>query len=190
MKSFILASSSPRRKELLEQAKYNFTIESSQKEERVDEGLKPEEVVQHLAIQKAEDIWRLSQDAVVLGADTIVYHRGMILGKPNTVDEAKSMLEQLSGQTHTVFTGVSICSLEQSLHFYAKTEVSFYSLSEEDISMYIRSGEPFDKAGAYGIQGFGAYLVHSIHGDYYTVMGLPLAKTMRALKQLNISPNI
>ncbi|MDT8859521.1 Maf family protein [Alkalihalobacillus sp. MEB130] len=190
MKSFILASGSPRRKELLEQAHYSFSIETSTVEEIVEEGLTPEEVVQQLAKQKAEDVWSNQKDAIVLGSDTVVAFGRHILGKPKDANDAKSMLQMLSGQTHSVYTGVALSSSEGTVTFYEKTDVEFYPLSDEELEMYIRSGEPFDKAGSYGIQGFGAFLVKRIVGDYFSVVGLPLARTVRELKKLGITPNM
>ncbi|GAE34955.1 Maf family protein [Halalkalibacter akibai] len=190
MKSFILASGSPRRKELLQQAHLSFSIETSTVEEIVEEGLKPEEVVQQLALQKAKDVWSKHPQALVLGSDTVVAYQSDILGKPADEKEAKAMLETLSGNIHSVYTGVALCSQEETITFYEKTDVEFYPLSEEDIEMYIRSGEPFDKAGSYGIQGFGAFLVKRIIGDYFAVVGLPLAKTVRELRKRGIHPNM
>ncbi|KHF40943.1 Maf family protein [Halalkalibacter okhensis] len=190
MKSFILASGSPRRKELLEQAHYSFSIQASTVEEIVKAGSTPEEVVLQLANQKAEDVWSKAKDSIVLGSDTVVAFGDHILGKPENEQEAIAMLEMLSGHTHSVYTGVSICSSEGVTTFYEKTDVEFYHLSKEDIEMYIRSGEPFDKAGSYGIQGFGAFLVKRIMGDYFAVVGLPLARTMRELKKCGITPNM
>ncbi|WP_227936712.1 Maf family protein [Alkalihalobacillus deserti] len=190
MKSFILASGSPRRKELLQQAHYSFEIQTSTVEEKVEEGLTPAEVVEQLAFQKAKNVWLQNKDMIVLGADTVVAFGDLILGKPRDEQDAKVMLQSLSGQTHSVYTGVAICSAEGIETFFEKTDVKFYSLSDEDIAMYLRSKEPFDKAGSYGIQGFGAYLVKQIIGDYYTVVGLPLAKTMRELRKKGIHPNM
>ncbi len=190
MPPFILASGSPRRKELLEQAHYSFTIQTSTIEEQVEVGLHPAKVVEQLAKQKAEDVWSTNEEAVVLGSDTVVVFGNNILGKPIGEEDAKSMLRLLSGNVHSVYTGVALCFPKGVKTFYEKTDVEFYPLSEEEIEMYIRSGEPFDKAGAYGIQGFGAYLVKRVMGDYFTVVGLPLAKTMRALKDVGISPKI
>jgi septum formation protein len=190
MKSFILASGSPRRKELLEQAHYVFSIEASTIIEIVEEGLPPADVVQQLASQKAEDVWSRNKEAVVLGSDTVVAFGNNILGKPQDKEEAEAVLRMLSGHTHSVYTGVALCSSDGINTFYEKTDVEFYPLSEGDIAMYIRSGEPFDKAGSYGIQGFGAYLVKRIIGDYFAVVGLPLAKTMRELQKLGITPKV
>ncbi|MFC0557815.1 Maf family protein [Halalkalibacter alkalisediminis] len=189
MKSFILASGSPRRKELLEQAYFSFQIQTSTIVETVEEGLTPKEVVEQLALQKAKNVWSQNQDAVILGADTVVAIDDVILGKPHDEEEAKAMLERLSGRTHSVYTGVAICSPSGLETFSEQTDVEFYPLTDEDIAMYIRSREPFDKAGGYGIQGFGAFLVKRIIGDYYTVVGLPLAKTIRELRKIEIHPN-
>ncbi|GAE30212.1 Maf family protein [Alkalihalobacillus hemicellulosilyticus] len=189
MKPFILASRSPRRQELLEQMKLSFIVEASEKEEKVVEPLPPQEFVMQLAKQKAEDVWRRYKKEVVLGADTIVSNRGSILGKPTSAEDAKRMLTQLSGITHQVYTGVSIYSPDKVKTFFDKTDVTFYPLTRNEIEWYIKSGEPFDKAGAYGIQGLGAYFVQRIEGDYYTVMGLPLAKTIRALQSFSITPS-
>jgi septum formation protein len=190
MKTFILASGSPRRKELLLQSHFSFSIETSNVEEIVDERQSPAEVVQQLALQKAKDVWSKNDQAIVLGADTVVAFHGDILGKPSDEQEARTMLQKLSGHTHSVYTGVAICSSHEMETFYEKTDVEFYSLSEEEITMYIRSGEPFDKAGSYGIQGFGAFLVKRIVGDYFTVVGLPLARTIRELRRRGIHPNM
>ncbi len=189
MPPFILASQSPRRKQLLEQIHYSFSIETSTAKEIIKKGLPPADIVEQLARQKAENVWERHKDAVVLGADTIVAYGHTILGKPSNEDEAKAMLRLLSGQVHEVYTGVALFTTEGIVTFHDKTTVEFYRLTEEEIAMYIKSGEPFDKAGAYGIQGFGAFLVKRIDGDYFTVVGLPLAKTMRALIHAGIRPS-
>lgn len=190
MKPFILASGSPRRKELLMQARYTFSIQTSDVDETVNPQLTPSEVVCELARKKAEAVAQNHPDAVVLGSDTVVVCNDQILGKPSDAAEAKAMLTSLSDRDHSVLTGVAICEKGEVTTFFEETVVHFYRLSEEDIDQYLETGEPFDKAGGYGIQGFGAYLVHSISGDYNTVVGLPLAKTMRKLKRFNIHPNI
>ena len=187
MKPFILASQSPRRKQLLEQVNLSFSIKPSRVEEKVNMEDTPEDIVVSLATQKAEDVFKRFPDSVVLGADTIVVHNDRILEKPVDHKNAREMLERLSGQTHFVYTGVSIVSEEKNISFYEKTEVEFYSLSEEEISSYIKSGDPFDKAGGYGIQGIGATLVKKINGDYFTVVGLPIAKVVRALKDFPLT---
>ncbi|WP_100404993.1 Maf family protein [Bacillus solitudinis] len=190
MKPFILASGSPRRKELLQQALYSFTVEPSQVNEFVNPAYTPSQVVEQLAFQKAEDVLSRHPSAIVLGSDTIVVCDGEILGKPENEQEARKMLSMLSGRVHQVFTGVSILSKEKTMTYYQNTDVTLYDLSTKEIDLYIRSKEPFDKAGGYGIQGFGAYLVKEISGDYFTVVGLPLAETMRALTQFDIHPQL
>lgn len=183
MKPFILASKSPRRKELLEQIHLHFSIVTSEVEEKIDNTLTPEEQVVSLAMQKAEAVFKNHEDKIVLGADTIVVIDGKILGKPKDEAEAIEMLKQLSGRTHEVITGVVIRSKEKNISFYEKAEVTFFPLTEEEIMTYVQSKEPLDKAGAYGIQGLGATLVEKINGDYFTIVGLPIAKVYRALKQ-------
>ncbi|MCM3715094.1 Maf family protein [Halalkalibacter oceani] len=189
MHSLILASGSPRRKELLQQVHLSFNVVPSMISEQIEPTLSPEEAVKQLAYQKAEDVWKQHRDAVVLGSDTVVAFQDTILGKPKDEREARQMLTLLSGRTHSVYTGVTLCSQAGTTTFFEKTEVEFYSLTEEEIAMYVESGEPLDKAGAYGIQGFGAFLVKQIKGDYYTVVGLPLARTLRELKKLGIVPS-
>ncbi|WP_028402948.1 Maf family protein [Ectobacillus panaciterrae] len=182
MKRLILASGSPRRKELLELLQIPFEIYVSQIEEIVDEQMAPSEVVMSLAQQKAQDVAKQYDDAVVLGADTIVTLNSRILGKPKHTEDAAETLRLLAGQTHEVFTGVAIVSREKTMTFYERTEVTFYELTEEEIRAYIETGEPLDKAGSYGIQGAGAVLVQKISGDYYSVVGLPIARVIRELK--------
>lgn len=189
MKPFILASGSPRRKELLEQVHYSFEIQTSAVDETIEVGLSPAEVVQQLAMRKAKDVFKTATNSVVLGSDTLVVNDDQILGKPSDENEARETLRLLSGRTHHVYTGVAIYSSSDVISFFERTTVEFYPLSDDEIEMYIQSGEPFDKAGSYGIQGLGAYLVKQMTGDYYSVVGLPLAKTMRALKTVGIIPN-
>ncbi|UTR11240.1 Maf family protein [Evansella sp. LMS18] len=186
MKPFILASQSPRRKQLLEQVQIPFSVQKSNVDEKMNMEDTPEDIVKTLASQKAEDVFSSAPDSVVLGADTIVVYDGQILGKPADEVEARKTLRMLSGKTHVVYTGVAIVSEEKSLSFCVKTEVEFYELTDEEISAYIESGDPFDKAGSYGIQGIGATLVKRISGDYFAVVGLPVAKVVRALKDFPI----
>ncbi|WP_100373635.1 Maf family protein [Bacillus sp. FJAT-45037] len=190
MNSFILASGSPRRKELLQQAHYTFQIETSDVDETFESHLTPSEVVCELARKKAEAVAVHHPNAVVLGADTVVVCDDNILGKPKDEAEALEMLRVLNDRDHSVLTGVAICHNGKTKTFFEETVVHFYPLTEEDMSRYVQTREPFDKAGGYGIQGFGAYLVHSISGDYNTVVGLPLAKTMRELTAFGIYPTL
>jgi septum formation protein len=181
MQRLILASSSPRRKELLENLRLTFEISSSDADESFSEQLSPSEAVMELASRKSKTVFANFPDCFVIGSDTVVVHEGMILGKPASGQEAFVTLKKLSGNTHSVYTGVSIISPEKEIRFYEKTDVTFWELSDEEIDTYIKSGEPFDKAGGYGIQGFGSMLVKKINGDYFTVVGLPVSRTVREL---------
>jgi septum formation protein len=184
MQQLILASSSPRRKELLENLHLQFDISSSNVDESFSADLSPSEAVMELAARKARFIAEKHGDAFVIGSDTVVEMDGDILGKPESSEEAYRMLKHLSGKTHSVYTGVAIIAPDREKLFYEKTDVTFWELSHEEIQTYIQSGEPFDKAGGYGIQGFGSFLVQRISGDYFTVVGLPVARTVRELKNI------
>lgn len=181
---FILASNSPRRRELLTLAGIEYTVIPSECEEILPENIKPADAVEELARQKAEDVFRRYSDAVVIAADTVVALGDTILGKPSDEDDAFRMLSSLSGKVHTVYTGVCIMAENHTDIFHCATEVEFYELSENDIKDYIATGEPSDKAGAYGIQGKGSLLVRKINGDYFNVVGLPLAETVRYLNNI------
>lgn len=183
MQRLILASSSPRRKELLENLRLEFEISSSDADESFSDTLSPAEAVMELASRKSGTVALDFPDCFVIGSDTVVVHEGTILGKPESGQEALKMLKKLSGNTHSVYTGVSIISPEKETRFYEKTDVTFWELSDEEIDTYIKSGEPFDKAGGYGIQGFGSMLVKEISGDYYTVVGLPVSRLIRELRK-------
>lgn len=184
MQRLILASSSPRRKELLENLHLAFEISSSDADESFGEELSPSEAVMELAARKSSAVSAKFPDSFIIGADTVVVHEGLILGKPGNRQEASEMLRILSGNIHTVYTGVSIVTPEKEARFYEKTDVTFWELSDEEIDTYIKSGEPFDKAGGYGIQGFGSMLVKQINGDYYTVVGLPVSRLVRELRKI------
>ena len=184
MRKIILASGSPRRKELLELADVPFEIVVSEVEETIGAYLSPSDIVMSLALQKASAVAENHSDHVVLGADTIVTYDSRILGKPSNEAEAKEMLRLLSGNTQ-VYTGVAIISKEKTVTFYERTEVTFWGLTEEEIDVYVASKEPLDKAGSYGIQGKGSIFVQHIQGDYYSVVGLPIARLVRELKQFD-----
>lgn len=184
MQTLILASSSPRRRELLENLQLPFEISSSNIDETFDKNMSPEQIVMELAHRKAKCVAMKRPDAFVIGSDTIVFFDGQVLGKPNTEQEAAEMLKKLSGNSHYVYTGVSIISPTNHVNFFEKTEVVFWELTDEHIANYIQTGEPFDKAGSYGIQGYGSLLVKKINGDYFSVVGLPIARTIRELKNL------
>ncbi|MEM5592132.1 Maf family protein [Niallia circulans] len=180
--TLILASSSPRRKELLEELQIPFVISSSNVDESFNPSISPNEIVMELARRKVEAIYADEQYPFILGADTVVYLNGAILGKPASPEEAFRMLRELSGKTHSVYTGVAIMANGICSTFYEKTDVLFWELTDDEIHDYLDTGEPFDKAGAYGIQGVGRTLVKEIKGDYFTVVGLPISRTVRELK--------
>ncbi|EAO55697.1 Septum formation protein Maf [Bacillus thuringiensis serovar israelensis ATCC 35646] len=186
MKKIILASGSPRRKELLELASIPFEIVVSEVEETIGAYSSPSDIVMSLALQKASAVAENNSDHIVLGADTIVTYESRILGKPSNEDEAKEMLQLLSGKTHEVYTGVAIISKEKTVTFYERTEVTFWELTEEEIDTYVTSKEPLDKAGSYGIQAKGSIFVQNIQGDYYSVVGLPMHVSLRELNQFDI----
>ena len=184
--ALILASGSPRRRELLGLITNDFTVCVSGAEETVPEGLTPAETVETLAEIKGRAVFAEHLSDTVIAADTVVAVDGVILGKPASRQEAFDMLRLLSGKTHEVFTGVWIANAQGAVRFHECTEVTFYPLSDDDIWGYVDTGEPFDKAGAYGIQGKGALLVQGIKGDFFNVVGFPVAKTARALKEFGI----
>ena len=179
VKPIILASRSPRRIHLLHQIGLSFTVQESGVDEHIPDGIAPEEVVRRLSLEKASRVAERLHDGIVIGADTIVVLDGKILGKPSSKGEAISMLSQLGGKTHTVFTGFALIDVESQKSYvdYEKTEVTFRRLSNEEIESYVESGSPMDKAGAYGIQDdYGAVFVERINGCFYTVVGFPLSK--------------
>lgn len=181
MPKIILASSSPRRKELMELAGYDFEVICADIVEVIPEEAMPQEVVMSLALQKAQAVAAEHKEAVVIGSDTVVALDGKILGKPHSEQEACEMLRSLSGRTHKVFTGVAIVCGGKVKNFFDETDVEFYSLGDDEIKKYVATGEPTDKAGAYGIQGKGSVLVKRINGDFFSVMGLPIAKLYREM---------
>ena len=189
-KRFLVASASPRRKELLQNAGYDFEIIPSDADETLESGTSAAEAVEILSRRKAEAVYENNKNCVVLGCDTVVTLDGVIFGKPKDKDEAFKMLESLSGRIHTVYTGVCVTDGERTRSFVSKTEVEFYELSAETIRSYIETLEPMDKAGAYGIQGYGSVLVKGIRGDYFAVMGLPVNESARILSDFGIKGKI
>ena len=173
----ILASNSPRRKQLLEMIGINFDVQPSSVYEDFNLNLSPEDFVQHYAREKSLDIAHKNHDHFVIGADTVVVYNQKILGKPKNIDDSFNMLKSLSGQTHSVYTGVSINKIDEGISetFFEQTHVIFNKLTDEDISYYIETYKPLDKAGSYGIQDWFAVYVNRIEGCFYNVMGFPLA---------------
>lgn len=194
MREIILASQSPRRKEIMELAGYDFQVIISNEPEYITKE-NPSEVVLELSLQKAKNVWNKllkegidCSNKVVVGADTVVSIDQKILGKPKDEEEAFAMLSNLSGRTHEVYTGVSLVWMEDNTlkenSFYECTEVMFYPMSEDEIWTYIKTKDAMDKAGAYGIQSKAAPYIKGINGDYYNVVGLPIARLYQELSKL------
>ena len=180
----ILASKSPRRREILENTKVRFSIEESQIDEVIKLNELPKETVMRLAYEKALDVANRNRNSLVIGADTIVVINDTILGKPKDDIEAFSMLKLLSGKTHYVITGFALInlSLDKNIIDCQVSQVTFKELSEQCIKDYLQTKESLDKAGAYGIQGYGGLLVENIQGDYFNIVGLPISKISDCLK--------
>ena len=182
----ILASASPRRKTILSQVDLDFTIEPSKINEDLSIDLLPEAFCEHWAREKAIDIAKGNSDKLIIGADTIVIINDKILGKPKSYEESFAMLKSLSGKTHQVLTGVSLIHLDLGIDFTFNetTDVSFCSLTNEEINIYIDKYKPYDKAGSYGIQdGFSVY-VEKINGCFYNVMGFPISRFHKFYKTI------
>ena len=184
----ILASQSPRRKELLERMGIqDFETISPNVDESAFHGLPPEELVRRLSAEPAAaSDGTVGEDAIVIAADTVVALEGAVLGKPADELDAFKMLSALSGVRHQVYTGVTVCRGGEKQTAHEVTDVTFRELSEREIEDYISTGEPMDKAGAYGIQGYGALLIQGISGDYYNVMGLPVCRLSGMLARFGV----
>lgn len=188
--AIILASQSPRRRQLLEQMGFtDFLIRPAQGEELADPNLDPGGLVEALSRQKALEISASADpEDLTIAADTVVAVDGQVLGKPHSIQQAHEMLSALSGREHIVYTGVTVCRGGQILTQHEATTVRFRPLTAQEIDAYIATGEPMDKAGSYGIQGRGALLVEGISGDYFNVVGLPVCRLGRMLTQFGVDP--
>jgi septum formation protein len=189
MKTIILASASPRRKSLLEQIGLKFKVDPSDYEEKLEPGRDPREQAQMISLAKAESVASRHKNSIIIAADTFGVLNGKIIGKPHTEKEAKIMLKELSGKSHTVITGFTIIDTGNNKKISKSTEtrVYFRELTPDEIDWYVSSGEPLDKAGAYAIQGLGAVVVEKIEGDYNNVIGLPLSDVTEALKEFGVN---
>ena len=192
MKHLILASGSPRRRELMSQVGLDFTVVTSDADENIKE-MEPEDYVRELSSIKAQSVLEQYADkdnsVIVIGADTIVYHKGEILTKPKDEEDAFRILKSLEGQIHQVYTGVTVILCQEAgsyagSTFSEKTDVEVYDMEDGEIAAYVSTGEPLDKAGAYGIQGSFAAYIRGIHGDYTNVVGLPLGRLCHEIKKL------
>ena len=180
----ILASASPRRRELMALVTENFRVMPADCDETVDDGLSASETVEYLSLIKGNALkGKVAAEDIIISADTVVAVDGEILGKPCDKEDARRMIKLLSGRTHSVYTGVTLTQGEKQYTFSEKTDVEFFKLSDEEIEDYISTAEPYDKAGAYGIQGKAALLVKGINGDYYNVVGFPVARLRRELNE-------
>ena len=188
----VLASGSPRRQKLLSEMGYDFEIVTPAIPEENNPGEAPEDHVKRLSRLKAESVALKYPDSLIVGADTIVVLENRILGKPESSVEARSMLELLSGKTHTVFTGLSVIILTKDIAKtdYDSTRVTFNKLSSEDIHRYVESREPLDKAGAYGIQGMGSFLVDNYNGEIDTVIGFPSKLFQKMYEEVQSCPEL
>ncbi|NLL81498.1 MAG: septum formation inhibitor Maf [Tissierellia bacterium] len=178
MKRIVLASGSPRRREILEKFNIDLIIEKANVDERINEGERPEQIAMSLSLIKALDVGKKFPKDIIIAADTIVVLDGIILGKPKDKEDAFYMLDMLSDRVHEVITGIALIKEDENLKIidYEKTKVKFRKLTDNLINRYINTDEPFDKAGAYAIQGIGQILVENIEGCYFNVVGLPLTK--------------
>lgn len=192
MRKVILASSSPRRKQLLEEIGLEFSIHPSEAEEIMSPEMHPSKLVMENAFRKASDVagHYLKQDCIVIGSDTVVVFRNKVMGKPADPDDARIMLSRLRNQTHQVYSGISIydCFSTDYIIDYAATDVSMWDFCDSVLEDYLDSGEPFDKAGAYGIQGRGRLLVKGISGCYFNVVGLPV--TLLSMNLIRFGINV
>ena len=186
MKKIILASQSPRRKELLEKCGYPFEIDVADIDESISNTKDLNEEIRQLSIRKAKAVLERHEDCIVIGSDTIVVIDHEVLGKPHTKEEAKEMLEKLSGKTHQVITGIAIISNQRTYSNTSTSYVTFEVLSKEEIDKYVATNEPMDKAGAYAIQGIASRYIKNINGDYYSIMGFPVSMVYEELKNIDL----
>ena len=184
-KHYILASQSPRRRELLNLMGIPFTTVNPDVEETIDPDYPLETAIEKLALLKAKEVLVRHPEANIISADTIVVCENEVMGKPLNEEDALSMLKKLSGRKHEVITGVCLLNQNKSICFHSKTVVEFFPYDEEFVKAYVHSKVPMDKAGAYGIQDKGALLIKGIEGDFYTVMGLPIAMLYQNLDEFN-----
>lgn len=185
----ILASASPRRKEILHKTGLPFRIVVSNYHEEIDHTMNPRALARLLSLKKAEAVADQFPKALVIGADTFLFFKGRIIGKPDSKADARRMLTMLSGRRHTVITGFTIIDGEGGKRVSRSVETTVFlkQLTGAEIDRYVRTGEPLDKAGSYAVQGIGAAIVHRIEGDYFNVMGLPFSKLVESLKEFGIN---
>ena len=189
MKTIVLASALPQRKALLKQIGLKFKVDIGVQEDVLNAGTEPHQLARHISLRKALSVAGNYQDAIIIAADTFGIIDGQILGKPHSENEARAMLQTISGRCYAVITGFTIMDTDttKTLSSSVETMVFIKHLTQMEIETYVKSGEPLDKAGAYAIQGLGAVIVERIEGDYSNVMGLPLCALTTALKEFGIN---
>jgi septum formation protein len=187
-RTIILASSSPRRKELLGLTGLQFKVDPGDVKEDMNLKMSPHELARFLSLEKARSVAGKYDDAIIIAADTVVVMKEQILGKPHTIEEARRMLALLNGRTHSVITGFTIIDMDtgKTLSRSVETRVTFKNLTMKEIDAYVKTKEPLDKAGAYAIQGLGSVLVKRIEGDHFNVIGLPLCALVESLKEFGV----
>ena len=188
-RKIILASASPRRKEILGKTGLKFSVDAGDYKEDMDLALKPRQLARFLSSEKAKAVAVKYASALVIAADTFIVFQGSLLGKPHTREEARRMLTLLNGRQHSVLTGFTVIDTRtgKKLSRSVETKVIFKKMTGQEIESYVKTGEPLDKAGAYAIQGLGAVLVKKIEGDYFNVMGLPLSSLTGVLRKFGVS---
>jgi len=188
-RKIILASASPRRKEILGKTGLKFSVDAGDYKEDMDLALKPRQLARFLSSEKARAVAVKYASALVIAADTFIVFQGSLLGKPHTREEARRMLSLLNGRQHSVLTGFTVIDTltGKKLSRSVETKVFFKKMTGQEIESYVKTGEPLDKAGAYAIQGLGAVLVKKIEGDYFNVMGLPLSSLIGVLRKFGVS---
>lgn len=189
MRKIVLASASPRRKKLLEQIGLRFTVDPSEISEDVDQKLTPKQLVKKLSFQKAKSVAARYADAIIIAADSVVVAGNVLFGKPRDAHHAKIILKKLSGRNHTIITGITVWDTATGKIFTDAEEsiVHMRKLSKKEIDAYVVTGEPLDKAGAYGIQEKGGVFIDKVIGDYFNVVGLPISLLTTYLKKLGVS---
>jgi septum formation protein len=189
MRNIVLASTSPRRRVLLEQIGLTFTVDARAREENKLAGLEPHELVKAISLNKAKSVAAFYPDAIIIAADTVGVIEGRIIGKPHTQKAACAMLVSLSGKAHTVITGFTVLdtATRKAVSKSAETTVWIKQMTAREMDNYVATGEPLDKAGAYAIQGLGAALVEKINGDFFNVVGLPLYALAEVLKEFGVN---
>lgn len=186
MKKIILASSSPRRKKILRKAGLKFAIVKSNVEENLNSNLSPRDLAKKLSLKKAKAVYENHKDSIIIAADTLVVCKGKILGKPKDQEDAREMLNLLSGNTHLVITGFAIINGNNVVTKSIETKIGMRKINDEEINAYIRTKEPYDKAGAYAIQGIAKKFIQKINGDFDNAVGLPTYALLKELKKLDI----